>query len=1241
VTHADAAHPPQIGGYRILDVLGRGGMGVVYRARDAGGGELAVKTVRVATESTLASIRREIQTLRELRHPGVVAIRDHGIADGVPWYAMDLLRGRTLRDDLRAWFPAPRADALTVELAPGRPRPERPLAAERAAPPGSAAAPAYSLAHVATLFHKICEPLAYVHGRGVIHRDLSPANIFLIGADQPVVFDFGLAAQFRTDSARDVLEVGGQLRGTAHYMAPEQARGEIVDARADVYALGCMLYEALTGRPPFLGESALAVVMQHIEVPADPPSRHAPAIPAAFDDLVLRLLAKAPRDRIGYAGDVASALGRLGAAPPGPAPDDAALAPRAYTYRPGLAGRTQLIAAHDDFLVRLAAGTGGCAALIGESGVGKTRLAGEIATRALEHDIRVITGECEPIGPARDDLRDDLRAAPLHPLRPLLRAIADRCGDDPTAAARLLGDAAGLLAVYEPALARIAAPATERLEPAAVRFRVLAALRDALGELADDGPVLLVLDDLQWADELTVAALRALGPELLAGRGVFVLATARAEELTAELDATLAAIGATRFLVPRLDRAAIGAMVRDMLALEDDAPTLTELVATRSEGNPLFAAEYVRTAVDEGVLHRDLAGRWRLAPRDAGLDLPTPGSVQALVHHRLGSLSDAARELALAAAVLGRVCAPDVVTAVAGIDDEPARTAIAELVQRHVFEDQADGDLRFVHDKLREQAYAELAEPIRRALHRRAAVVLERHYRAGDLALHLAQLARHWEIAGELPRAGDYLERAAEHALAGAAHGAARDLLRHLIALPIDAAPERRAGWERRLGEACFALGDLAGCAAHTERSLERLGWPLPATRLGLAAAIAGGVARQLWSHARRLRSATTPAPALDPRDARQPLLIEAALAAARLTSYHYFNAGSLGVVAAALSAANLAERAGADVPIAEIYSQLGYIAGLVRLPGISRAYFARGLAAADATRDPIGLARVRYAEAALRAGAGAWSAARAAAAESLAIAEQLQSPQEAEVARMVLGHVEFATGDYEASRRTARAIHDSARSRANAQHEAWGMYTQARAALYLGELDAAIRDLERAMLLLAGQADQASHLLCGGMLASALARAGEDARARAAADATTRRVAAGRPPVFVITEGLVGAADAYLELARRGHRDAIPAASLAIGQLTRLARLFPIAAPAASTLRGIHQLRHGRPGVRARAVRALRHGLALAEQLDMPYDQAVAHGGLAHALGGEHADRARQLFARLGCRWHLTHTSE
>ncbi|MGN6107183.1 MAG: serine/threonine-protein kinase, partial [Kofleriaceae bacterium] len=894
-----------ISDYRLVDVLGRGGMGVVYQAiHDPSGQPAAVKTVRVATESTLESIRREIHTLRELRHPGVIAIRDHGVVDGMPWYAMELLRGRTLRDDFRAWFPDPApAEAMTRDLLrPGKLR--EPLDPDVA--PVRIPGPAYSLAHVIELFHKLCEPLAYVHGQGVIHRDLSPANVFVKGTNDPVLFDFGLAAQFRIDSAREVLEVGGLTRGTPHYMAPEQARGEVVDARADVYAVGCLLYEALTGRPPFLGDSTLAVMMQHIDDVPRRPASLVPEIPPALDDLVMRMLAKAPRDRIGYIEDVAAALERMGAT----APRVAEGRPRAYTYRPGLAGRTELIDQIDRLLIALAAGTGGSAYLIGESGVGKTRLAGEIATRARDHDIRVITGECEPHG------------GPLHPLRPLLHAVAARCREGGRLEAqRLLGHNGAVLAAFEPSLAAFA-PAADPHETStfhgpdpitgsAARFRVLGVLRELLAELTVGEPLLLVLDDLQWADELTLALLGALGHEL-AGSGLFVLATMRAEEVTPELESVLAATGATRFDVRRLDRAAVGAMVRDMLALDEAAPTLTEFVASQSEGNPLFAAEYVRSAVDEGVLQRDSDGRWRLSPRDDDSyeSLPTPGSVQSLMRRRLRTLSAPAREVSLAMAVLGRSCEEAVLAATVQLTADRAAEAITELIQRHVVEDHGDGQLRFVHDKLREQTYAELTLEQQRALHHRAAQAIEARYRDdADRQLHHGQLAYHWEAAGELARATDCLERAAEHALTAAAFGEAQAMLRHLLALPIASASTRRARWERRLGETCYALGDVAGLGTHTERALDELDRPLTGSRLRIAARIAGGIGQQLAARVlprRRREGAERP---------REPAVVEAALASAQMPHYYFFNDDSLGLVDAALAAANLAERAGDDLP--------------------------------------------------------------------------------------------------------------------------------------------------------------------------------------------------------------------------------------------------------------------------------------------------------------------------------------
>ncbi len=1214
----------QISDYQVIDVLGRGGMGVVYEAIHSSGAAAAVKTVRVATESTLESIRREILMLRDLAHPGVVRIRDHGVAsDGMPWYAMDLLRGRTLRDDLRVWFPEPaKPDDSTRDLkAPGRKRPDRPEDPEimRA---DVASTPPYLLAHVATVFRKICEPLAYVHGQGVIHRDLSPGNIFLIGPDEPVLFDFGLASQFHADGAREVLEVGGYARGTAHYMAPEQARGEVVDARADIYALGCILFEALTGRPPFLDEGGKSVLMQHIEDPPSPPSRFAP-LAQRFDGLLLRMLAKAPRDRLGYVEDIATALEALGATRRLAADRPRA---RAYTYRPQLAGRAAAMATFDTHIARVAGGIGGSGALIGESGGGKTRLAGEIGTRAASNwDLRVITGECEPVA-----VGDDVRAAPLHPLRPLLRAIADRCREGGRAEAdRVLGVDGGLLAAYEPALVGFART-IDRLGPnamgaAAARYRVLSVLRDVVAAMTIAEPLFLVLDDLQWADELTLAFLRSLTTTWFSRTALFVLVTVRAGEISPELQATLSSLHADLVQVTRLDRDAVGAMVRDMLALDHDVPALSDYVASRSEGNPLFAAEYLRIAVEEGVVQRDDAGRWKIAHRDEGSydRLPTPGSVQELGRRRLRQLSDPARTLALTAAVLGRACDTHVLTATANLSPDTARNAINELIVRHVVEE-ADGHLRFEHDSLRELAYAELGDDARRDLHRRAAFAVEdRHRDDADFGLRLAELAHHWEQAGDRGPAIGYLERAADHALETAAYGEARGLLQRLLVLATDAPQAKRGRWMRQLGEASYALGDVAGLATHSRRALVELGRPLPASRLRLAASVAAGLGQQLWTRTLRRRN---------PAHVTEAAVVEAALASAQMTTHFFFNDDSLGLVGAALTAVNLAERGGNNLPIAEIYAQLGYAAGLARLGGVARTYFAQAHATAASTRDTIGLIKTRCTEAAFAIGIGAWDDARAASTEALANARSVRNPQECEVALTILGHVEFAVGNYELARSLATELRESARSRANIQHEAWGIYTEGRSALYLGELDLAVLRLDAAMPIVSSIHDRASQILCGGMLACALARRG-DARASAVADATWERIGGKTPPVFSITEGLVGLCDAYLEL-WRGDPSLAGRTRDAIAELTKLARLLPIAAPSASNRTGLWHLRNGS---RRRAARALRSGLATAQRLRMPYVEALARAGLAAALSDEdHRTAARAGFTALGAAWHL-----
>src|SRR5262245_23560272 len=249
--------PASLGPYRVVRPLGRGGMGVVYRGEHVETGEqVALKTVRVTHAKLLSSIRREIHALRRVDHPSVVRIVAEGIEGGLPWYAMELLQGDTLRIYIAGLATAeiessPLAGTVTV----------RSHSAELAEPAASDLGPtseprqqAYfataaggALPRTLTLMRAICDALAFVHGMGLVHRDLKPENVFLRDDGMPVLVDFGLALQLSGARGREVLQVGDELEGTPAYMAPEQIRGKLVDARVDLYALGCMLYESVTG----------------------------------------------------------------------------------------------------------------------------------------------------------------------------------------------------------------------------------------------------------------------------------------------------------------------------------------------------------------------------------------------------------------------------------------------------------------------------------------------------------------------------------------------------------------------------------------------------------------------------------------------------------------------------------------------------------------------------------------------------------------------------------------------------------------------------------------------------------------------------------------------------------------------------------------------------------------------------------------------------------------------------------
>src|SRR6266700_2952012 len=265
--------PRLLGGrYELDGVVGRGGMAEVYRARDIRLDRIvAVKTLRedLARDQTFqARFRREAQSAASLNHPSIVAVYDTGEdTDGshIPYIVMEYVDGRTLRDLLRE---------------------DRRLLPERAL----------------EITDGVLRALDYSHRNGIVHRDIKPANVMLTRHGDVKVMDFGIARAL-SDSQVTMTQTA-QVIGTAQYLSPEQARGERVDARSDLYSTGCLLYELLTGRPPFLGDSPVAIAYQHVRENPVPPSRVDPEVPQWADAIVLRAMAKDPRARYQSAAEM-------------------------------------------------------------------------------------------------------------------------------------------------------------------------------------------------------------------------------------------------------------------------------------------------------------------------------------------------------------------------------------------------------------------------------------------------------------------------------------------------------------------------------------------------------------------------------------------------------------------------------------------------------------------------------------------------------------------------------------------------------------------------------------------------------------------------------------------------------------------------------------------------------------------------------------------------------------------------
>ncbi len=736
-----------LGRYELRGELGSGGMGVVHRVLDrVRGREVALKVLRATEGRDLFRFKREFRALADLVHPNLVALHEL-TTDGREWmFAMELVEGVPFS----TWVAG---DERRLRAALGQ----------------------------------LADGLTALHDAGKLHRDLKPSNVLVEpgpGDGRVVILDFGLVA----DVERGERTHEHAAIGTPAFMSPEQAADLPLTAAADWYAVGVMLYEALTGRRPHTGSSAELLRKKRDEDPP-PPRTLVPTVPADLDALCMALLDRDPARR----PDGRAVLAALGRAPSA-ATEAIARAARRTPFVGRDAERAALRAS-----VAASRRAGSVVhVVIGASGLGKTAL-----MRACLDELRaqgdavVLAGRCY-----------EREAVPYKTLDGVVDELTAYLVDSGDRTEGLgARDVASLLRLF-PVLRRVgwmnvpALPGVVPTDPAELRRRALGALRAIFDDLTQVGPLVIAIDDLQWGDVDGAIALAEIidGPADTTGPGVVVVATHREEDA-----ATAPALAALRRRVPhRLRELTLGALP------DAEARTLWRHLAGDAAA-----------ADDSGAVH-DAAGSPLLLgeiaqARAAGAGAGRIDSVEAAVRVRMAQLDAAAHALLDVVALATRPLRLALAPGAAGIADVDAAVQ-ALRAHRLVRVRGADPVIEARHDRIRGAVAGTLTDARRREVHAGLAATLAAT--DGDHA-DPAELIEHWLGAGETERAAALAEPAAADAEDRLAYHRAAELLG--LALRREALPddEQRALRARR-GRALAAIGRLAE-AADELRAASRL----------------------------------------------------------------------------------------------------------------------------------------------------------------------------------------------------------------------------------------------------------------------------------------------------------------------------------------------------------------------------------------------------------------------------------